>query len=89
MMTRNIVVQGMADQQDADKVSHALREVWGIRKVDVSLDKGEATFTYDENAASFEDFQQAILDCGFEIYTENGKVEESKIDMGKEQAEKG
>ncbi|MBA4494776.1 heavy-metal-associated domain-containing protein [Paenactinomyces guangxiensis] len=84
MVTRKIAVQGMADQQDADKVSQALHEVWGTRKVEVSLDKGEATFTYDEKAASFEDFQQAILDSGFEIKMEDGEIEEEKIKMGRE-----
>lgn len=79
MVTRTIAVQGMADPNDANKVSNALHEVWGVRKVEVSAETGEAVLTYDEKAASFEDFQQAILDTGFEIYRNNGDIEEEKI----------
>ncbi|PTX61840.1 copper chaperone [Melghirimyces profundicolus] len=79
MVTKTIRVQGMVDPNDTDKVSHALHEVWGVRKVDVSLNRGEATVSYDEHAASFADFQQALLDQGFEIFTEDGTEEEKKV----------
>lgn len=72
MVTETIVIQGMDDQEDADKVSHALHEVWGINKAEVSLARKEAVFTYDESAASFRDFQQAVLDLGFEVKREDG-----------------
>lgn len=32
MVTKTIAIRGMDDQEDADKVSHALHEVWGINK---------------------------------------------------------
>jgi copper chaperone CopZ len=79
MKTATIRVQGMADENDKQKVSRALLEVWGVRGVNVDLEKREAAFTYDELAAKYMDFQQAILDSGFEIYTQNGEVEEKKI----------
>lgn len=86
MITRKILVQGMVGQSDADKVNHAIHEVWGIRRAEVSLDQGEVTFSYDENAASLQDFQQAVIDCGFQIYTD-GQVEEEKIDAASDHHE--
>lgn len=79
MKTGTIRVQGMADENDKQKVSRALLEVWGVRGVSVNLEKREANISYDELAANYTDFQQAILDSGFEIYTQNGEVEEKKI----------
>lgn len=63
-----IKVEGMATQHDADQVLHALYEVWGIWTAEVSLNNNEAVFSFDEKAASYQDFQQAIIDTGFEIY---------------------
>lgn len=60
-------VEGMKDQDDVTKVLHALNEVWGVRKAEVSLENKVATFTYDEKAASQEDFLQAVKDTGFNI----------------------
>ncbi len=65
MVTRTIVIQGLNNQEDADKVNHALHGVWGIHMAEISLARKEAVLTYDETAASFMDFQQAILDLGF------------------------
>jgi copper chaperone CopZ len=60
-------VEGMKDQDDVTKVLHALNEVWGVRKAEVSLENKVANFTYDEKAASQEDFLQAVKDTGFNI----------------------
>ncbi|GEB31455.1 heavy metal-associated domain-containing protein [Brevibacillus sp. FSL K6-0770] len=67
MHTEKIPVQGMRDEQDAQKVNDALHNVWGIRQAEVSLAKGEALVSYDEKAASLIDFQQAIRDLGYEV----------------------
>jgi copper chaperone len=55
----------MTNEQDANKVQSALKGVWGARHVDVSLPNQEATFSFNENSASYEDFLQAIIDTGF------------------------
>lgn len=57
----------MNTPEDAKRVSEVLHDIWGIRKVEVQLDKGEATISFDENAASIQDFQQAVVDSGFEV----------------------
>ena len=66
------MVEGVQSQEDVQKALKALNEVWGIRDVTLSLDTGEATIQYDENAASFHDFEQAVIDSGFDI---SGKKE--------------
>ncbi|MGG1599765.1 heavy-metal-associated domain-containing protein [Paenibacillus naphthalenovorans] len=75
MITKTVVVQGMDDQEDVNKVRRALHEVWGVDSVEVSLSKKKATFTYDETAASFRDFEQAVHELGYEIKTEDGVAE--------------
>lgn len=67
MDKRTVFIQGMETLDDANKVSRALNEVWGIDKAEVSLARKEATFSFDESSASFHDFRQAIRDLGFEV----------------------
>jgi copper chaperone len=67
MKTYTFSVNGMNDQADTEKVNQALHDVWGIRKAEVNLNTGEATFSFDEKAASLVDFKKAILDSGFEF----------------------
>ncbi|MGF9817510.1 heavy-metal-associated domain-containing protein [Brevibacillus agri] len=67
MHTDKIPVQGMKDENDAEKVSAALHRVWGIQQAEVSLAKGEALVSYDEKAASLVDFQQVIRDLGYKV----------------------
>ncbi|MBP1153785.1 MULTISPECIES: heavy-metal-associated domain-containing protein [unclassified Paenibacillus] len=77
MIARTIVIQGMDDQEDVHKVIQALHEVWGIQKVEISLSSKEAILFYDETAASFRDFEQAVHELGFEVKTENAAADPS------------
>ncbi|EXX91278.1 DNA-binding protein [Paenibacillus darwinianus] len=77
MANGTIIIPGMGDQTDADKISRALHDTWGIRSAEVALDRKEAVVAYDELAASMRDFQQAVLDLGFEIKTGDGESIES------------
>ncbi|PLR95212.1 heavy-metal-associated domain-containing protein [Bacillus sp. T33-2] len=63
-------VKDMANQHDADKVLHALLDVWGVLRAEINLSKGEALFTYDKRMASIVDIEQAIIDTGYDIYHE-------------------
>ncbi|UOR11754.1 heavy-metal-associated domain-containing protein [Halobacillus amylolyticus] len=71
MKTATFFIKGMNDDSDVSKVSHALHDVWGIRKAEVSLNLNKATLSYDEAASSLEDFEQAIMDSGFEAEMDN------------------
>lgn len=61
------VIKDMVNQQGADKVLNALLEVWGIERAEVNLNKSNVVFSYDERMASYHDFEQAIIDTGYEI----------------------
>ncbi|WMX58820.1 heavy-metal-associated domain-containing protein [Peribacillus sp. R9-11] len=68
---RVVKLEGMTNEQDAVKIQSALNDVWGVRQVHVSLQKQLATLSFNEDAASYEDFLQAIKDTGFTIETSN------------------
>jgi len=67
LQTGTMKIEGVQTQQDVDKALKALNEVWGIREAEVSLNNGQAIVQYDEMAASFHDFEQAIIDIGFTL----------------------
>ncbi|THE09594.1 copper chaperone [Bacillus timonensis] len=67
MENRVFVIKDMVNQQDADKILNALLEVWGIGRAEVNLNNSNAVFSYDERMASYHDFEQAIIDKGYEI----------------------
>ena len=67
LQTGRIKLEGVQSGQDVKKALKALNEVWGIRDATLSLNTGEAMIQYDEKAASFHDFEQAIIDSGFNI----------------------
>ncbi|MDF2035890.1 hypothetical protein P2R12_02685 [Cytobacillus oceanisediminis] len=66
MITRTVSLENM-NQADEEKLSQALNDVWGVRKVKLNSMSGEAVISFDEDAASFMDFEQAIKDCGYNI----------------------
>ncbi|GLB60066.1 hypothetical protein NCCP133_21980 [Cytobacillus sp. NCCP-133] len=66
MITRTITIENI-DRQDEDKLNQALNDVWGVRKVKLNSMNGEAVISFDEDAASFMDFEQAVKDCGYHI----------------------
>ncbi|EWG11104.1 heavy-metal-associated domain-containing protein [Cytobacillus firmus] len=66
MITRTVSIENM-DQTDEEKLSKALYDIWGVRKIKVNSMSGEAVISFDEDAASFMDFEQAIKDCGYNI----------------------
>jgi copper chaperone len=85
MVTRKMIIEDMQNQADVSKISQALHDVWGIRKVEVSLDRKEATFSFDETAASLRDFREAVVQLGYEVTTKEGTDLESLHDWHLEQ----
>ncbi|WP_026582287.1 heavy-metal-associated domain-containing protein [Bacillus sp. J33] len=71
MITRTISIENM-DKNDEEKLNQALYDVWGVRKVKLNSMNGEAVISFDEDAASFMDFEQAIKDCGYNIAAPDG-----------------
>lgn len=67
METRVVTVKNMVNQQDANKILEVIAHVWGITKAEVNLSKCQASFSFDEKMASVQDFEQALIESGFEI----------------------
>lgn len=67
MQTGMIKIAGIHTQQDADKILNALHGVWGVLSAEFNLNNHEAVFSYDEKAASQQDFEATVIDSGFGI----------------------
>ncbi|MBB6444471.1 heavy-metal-associated domain-containing protein [Bacillus benzoevorans] len=65
MITRTMAIANL-NKTNEEQIIQALHDVWGVRNIKLNHEKGEAMVTFDENAASFIDFEQAVKDCGFE-----------------------
>ncbi|WP_158737857.1 heavy-metal-associated domain-containing protein [Alteribacillus sp. YIM 98480] len=74
MITRTISINGMT-QEDKERINEVLLDVWGIRDVSVHPEKGEAVVSFDEKAASFIDFEQAVRDSGYDVAVPDSKTE--------------
>ena len=65
-MTKTIKVKGMSCQHCVASVTKALSEVDGITDVQVSLEKGEATFK-ENSPVPDQILKDAITKIGFEV----------------------
>ena len=65
-MTKTIKVKGMSCQHCVASVTKALSEVDGITDVQVSLEKGEATFK-ENSPVPDQTLKDAITKIGFEV----------------------
>jgi copper chaperone len=65
MKSEMFQVKGLNSSADADKILEALHHVWGVRRAEVNENTGNARISYDENAASLHDFEQAITEAGY------------------------
>lgn len=67
MGSATIQVQGMTCQGCVNSVTKALKSIPGVESVDVSLEKNQATVTYEEGRTSVSVLKQAIEDAGYEV----------------------
>ncbi len=65
LITRMISIPNMTES-DKDTVSRVLHDVWGVRNIQMNAEKKTVAISFDENAATLEDFRQAMIDNGFE-----------------------
>ncbi|QHS22379.1 heavy-metal-associated domain-containing protein [Virgibacillus sp. MSP4-1] len=61
-------------KEDERKISEALHDVWGVRNVKMNTQTNEAIISYDEDAGSLQDFQQAVIDMGYEANTNEEEI---------------
>lgn len=67
MKTELLKVMGMTCNGCTNKVSKALNGINGVRDVDVSLAKGEATVKFDEALTSLEQLKSAVKGAGYGV----------------------
>lgn len=67
MKNETIHIQGLTNQTDVQRVQSIIRDVWGVRQVHVNQARGEVQILFDEKAAALRDFEQAIIDGGFQL----------------------
>lgn len=67
MAVATIEVQGMTCQGCVSSVTKALQSVVGVQSADVSLEKHQATVTYEEGKANVADLKQAVEDAGYDV----------------------
>ncbi|MCP8617272.1 heavy-metal-associated domain-containing protein [Salirhabdus salicampi] len=67
MITHKFSVPNLK-KEDEQKLGEALLDVWGVRNVKVNTQTNEVIISYDEDAGALHDFQQAIIDVGYEAH---------------------
>jgi len=60
-------ISNLDSQEDAKKITQAVLDVWGITEAKASPAQKNISFSYDERMASEQDFEQAIIESGFNI----------------------
>ncbi len=67
METVTLKVTGMTCMGCVNSVQRVLQGINGVKTVDVSLDKAQATLQYDAGVANPAQFKAAIEDAGYEV----------------------
>ena len=67
METITIKIKGMTCGACVAAVGRVLHGLHGVEKVDVSLDRGEATVEFDAAEVGEEDLQAAIEEAGYDV----------------------
>jgi copper chaperone len=67
LQTTIIHIDGMTCGGCVKSVTHALNQITGISRVDVSLDNHCASIDFDNSQTNEASLKQAIEDAGFEV----------------------
>jgi copper chaperone len=65
--SESLKISGMTDEGCADKVEQALKAISGVNDVTVSLAMMEVTVQYDDNVATRQHLQTALLGAGYGV----------------------
>jgi copper chaperone CopZ len=65
-VTRAIKVKEI-NERNADEINRILHDIWGVRQVEVNVDTREAVVSFNEKSASLVDFEQALIDSGYQL----------------------
>lgn len=67
MDTVVIKIKGMTCMGCVKSVTNVLQPISGVASVNVSLEQGSATISYDAAQANVSQFKSAIEDAGYEV----------------------
>ena len=67
MTTTTLPVKGMTCGGCVNSVTKALKGVEGVHDVEVSLEKHQATVTFDEAKVSTDQLKEAVEDAGYDV----------------------
>lgn len=67
METKVLKIEGMSCDHCKKAVAEALQRVAGVTRVDVDLEAGSATVTYDPGQASEKAMHEAVEEAGYEV----------------------
>lgn len=62
-----LTVKGMTCMGCVRSVKNVLEPIPGVNNVEVTLENGQVTISYDTAKASVEQFRNAINDAGYEV----------------------
>lgn len=65
-MEKKILIEGMKCSGCANRVNNALKQIKGIKKIDVNLENKCANITYKKDITN-EELTKAIEDLGFKV----------------------
>jgi copper chaperone len=66
MKTLTIPVRGMSCEGCVRAVTNALQVVQGVKNVEVSLERQEATVTFDDTVSQAADLKMAVEEAGYD-----------------------
>ncbi|WP_079508938.1 heavy-metal-associated domain-containing protein [Mesobacillus jeotgali] len=58
-------ISNLTTEEDAEKLTQAMLEVWGISQAEASAQHKTVSIVFDERMSSLEDFKQAVREAGF------------------------
>jgi copper chaperone CopZ len=67
MQTEHLKITGMTCGGCTGNVTHALESISGVKDVEVSLSRGEATVQYDERLTSTDRLKSAVTSAGYGV----------------------
>ncbi len=67
METTTIPVKGMTCMGCVSSVKRVLGNIGGVSQAEVSLEKAQATVTYDSGKTSLQAIKAAITDAGYDV----------------------
>lgn len=67
MAIKELKIEGMSCEHCKKAVIDALKEIDGVEQVDVDLQAGKATVSFDPERATEQQMKEAIAEAGYEV----------------------